>query len=339
MTEPASLKPKKKSSCLKWFLWLMLVGILLTGSVAGYGWHRFHAPGPSIKQTTVILKKGLGVDGIIEQLYYVGLIKVTIDPQIFKAAAYITGKGRHFKAGEYRFDAGISQKELMDKLVEGKVVIHDITIPEGYTTREILDIVKKNEVLSGEIPVDIAEGTLLPETYHFTYGDTRADVIERMKKAMVDVLSKAWMTRKDGLPLATMQEALILASIVEKETGIAHERPRVAAVFINRLKMGMKLQSDPTILYTIQQERPEQTTIYASDLKKETPYNTYVIDGLPPTPIANPGKASIQAVLNPPDTKDLYFVATGNGGHRFAQTLQEHNKNVRDYRKALKQVE
>jgi UPF0755 protein len=193
-------------------------------------------------------------------------------------------------------------------------------------------------VLEGDITLPMEEGTLLPETYYYTYGDTRDAVITRMKQAMDNALESAWQTRKDGLPFQTKQEALILASIVEKETGVEDERARVAAVFINRLRIGMRLQTDPSVIYGIEQlnNAPMTRPLTVADLETPNNYNTYVIPGLPPTPIANPGIEAIEATLHPAETKELYFVATGTGGHRFAETLEQHNNNVAAYRAVLK---
>ncbi|MEM6650198.1 MAG: endolytic transglycosylase MltG, partial [Pseudomonadota bacterium] len=204
---------------------------------------------------------------------------------------------------------------------------------EGLTTRQIIARLKEAPMLVGEVTIELKEGDLLPETYSYQRGDNRDSIIERMKEAHDDVLAVLWETRAEGLPLDTPEEAVILASIVEKETGIAAERPRVAGVFINRLNKGMRLQSDPTIIYGLTGGEPLGRGIRLSELRKETPYNTYVIRGLPPTPIANPGRDALAAVLNPLETNDLYFVADGTGGHVFATNLAQHNRNVAKWRR------
>ena len=195
-----------------------------------------------------------------------------------------------------------------------------------FLVREVLTLLKEEPLLEGEVSGDIPEGSLLPQTYHFTYGDQRSTLIDRMRSGMTQTMGELWDKRKPGLPFETQQQALTLASIVEKETGIDSERPRVAAVFINRLRKGMRLQTDPTVAYGLEKTGAASHTLTLADLRTPTPYNTYLIDGLPPTPIANPGRAAIEAVLNPADTNDLYFVATGTGGHNFSATLEQHNK-------------
>ena len=237
------------------------------------------------------------------------------------------------KAGEYRIEANSSMRQVMDLLVTGKSIQYKVTIPEGLTTLQALARIEAHEVLVGDIEGEVAEGSLLPDTYAFTRGTTRQELVERMQAALSKLLDATWPNRDQTLPLTNPYEAVILASIVEKETALASERGRVASVFVNRLRQGMRLQSDPTIVYGIvggqgALDRP----IRKSDIAERTNYNTYQIDGLPPTPIANPGKAAIEAVLNPPETKDLFFVADGTGGHAFSETLAGHTENVRRWR-------
>jgi UPF0755 protein len=219
-------------------------------------------------------------------------------------------------------------------LVSGKSVLHRITIPEGLTVRQVLDRIKQEEVLVGDINENILEGYLLPETYFFTYGDKRQMIIDRMHKNMQTTINELWEKRSDNLPFKTKEEALTLASIIEKETGIDSERKKVAAVFINRLKKGMKLQADPTTIYAVTSGKIDlNRSLSKKDLMIESPFNTYYSFGLPPHPIANPGKASIEAALNPASTKDLFFVVSIDGaGHKFSDNLTEHNNNVREYR-------
>jgi UPF0755 protein len=221
---------------------------------------------------------------------------------------------------------------IADILVEGKSIQYKLTAAEGLTSDMIWKLVQNNTVLLGDAGPVPAEGTLLPETYLFTRGETRAHLLAKMAKAQDAFLAEKWESRAAGLPLASRREAIILASIVEKETGLASERRHVAAIFINRLKMGMRLQTDPTIIYDLTKGYPLGRGIRASELAAPTPYNTYVITGLPPGPICNPGKDSIAAVLDPEDSKDLYFVATGRGGHAFAATIAEQERNVAAYR-------
>ena len=229
----------------------------------------------------------------------------------------------------------MSMFEVMDTLRSGKGIIHKVSFPEGLTVYQIFERLRANEILVGDLPEELPpEGSLMPDTYPFQRGTTRMAIVEQMKRQQERFLEQVWERRVPGLPIDTPEEMVILASIVEKETGKAAERPRVAGVFINRLEKGMRLQSDPTILYGIfgGKGRPPDRPIYRSDIDTPTAYNTYHINGLPPGPIANPGRASLEAVANPSRTRDLFFVADGTGGHVFAETLDEHNENVRRWR-------
>jgi UPF0755 protein len=225
-------------------------------------------------------------------------------------------------------------REAVALLTSGKTIVHRLTLPEGVMSAEAAALIAAAEPLVGEIGTIPPEGSLLPETYHFSRGDTRSDLIARMQAAQDEVLAELWPTRSDDLPFDTRREAVILASIVEKETGVAEERPLVASVFINRLRKEMRLQSDPTVVYGLTDgEGPLGRALTRADLEIATPYNTYLIDGLPPGPIANPGRASLAAVLSPAESEYLYFVADGSGGHAFAKTLTQHNRNVANWRK------
>lgn len=291
------------------------------------------SPGPLQAEARVIIPKGTRSLETAKALAGAGVIHF---PYWFYAAEIAAGETRKFKAGEYQFEAGISPAAAAGKIIRGEVVVHQVTVPEGWNMREVKAALLAEEVLTGDITREMKEGSILPETYQFTYGDTRDGVIERMQKAMTKALDDAWGKREEGLPFASKEEALILASIVEKETGVAEERPRVASVFINRLRKGMKLQTDPTVIYGIEVEKnaPLERALLYTDLAKPTPYNTYIIPGLPPGPIANPGLSAIQAVLHPEKTDYLYFVATGTGGHNFATNVEDHNRNVALYRRA-----
>lgn len=314
-------------------IFLLILLALLSG--AGYIAYDYITPNKLTAPATLIIRKGTTSPATAQKLAESGVLR---HPYIFFAINYALGASRNFKAGEYLFPAGITPFEVAQKLRKGDVVVHKVTVPEGYNVREIKELLMAEPILEGDITLPIAEGSLLPETYHFTYGDTRDAVIKRMQVAMQEVLADAWKNRKEGLPLATPQEALILASIVEKETGVNDERAHVAGVFINRLKRGMKLQTDPTVVYGIEQQQQGakmERELTRADLETPTLYNTYIIDGLPPAPITNPGMDAIKAAVQPMETDDLYFVATGTGGHRFSKTLEEHNRNVAAYRKAL----
>jgi UPF0755 protein len=220
----------------------------------------------------------------------------------------------------------------MDMLIAHRTVGHRITIAEGLTSDATVALVKADPVLTGDVPV-VPEGSLLPETYIFERGTTRAELLQRMHQAQEKVLADLWPKRKEGLPFMTVQDALKLASLVEKETAIAAERPHVAAVFINRLNRGMKLESDPTIIYGLTKGAPLGHALRQSELATPNPFSTYQIVGLPPTPICNPGRGAIAAVLNPAESDDLYFVADGSGGHVFASSFAEHARNVAQWRR------
>ena len=291
----------------------------------------FEGPGPEAREgavTSVILAKGSGVRQIGAALDKAGVIT---SPTLFSLAARVTGAGANLKAGEYEIASGASMAQVLADIRAGKVVRHLISIPEGWTSGMALDAVNAAPWLTG-VAAEPAEGALLPDTYESQRGDDRTVVLQKMADARDKMLAELWATRAPDLPFATPQEAVTLASIVEKETGVAAERPRVAAVFINRLKAGMALQSDPTIIYGLTRGRPLGRGIRQSELDAIVPYNTYKIVGLPPTPIANPGRAALAAVLHPIQTDELYFVADGTGGHVFASTLAAHEENVKKWR-------
>lgn len=323
---------------LRAFLFL----VLLAAGIGGYGawhvWSEFQSPGPQADngatETVVNLPRGTGLNRIAETLEEQGVIGNSL---IFRAGVMYFGKASALKAGEYAIPSGASPQRVMEILIEGKAIVYKLTLPEGLTTAMALDLVSKHVSLQGEVTRMPAEGALLPETYIFNRGMSRDALIERMEKDHTTVIDELWEKRAPNLPISTKEEAVILASIVEKETGVAHERPRVASVFVNRLRKGMKLQSDPTIIYGLTKGVPLGRGIRQSELDKATPYNTYVINGLPPTPIANPGREAIAAVLNPAETDDLFFVADGTGGHVFASTLAEHDRNVQNWRQIEKQ--
>ena len=238
------------------------------------------------------------------------------------------------RAGEYRFPAGISMDAAIALLASGETVKRRITVAEGLTTGEVLDLVGANEGLAGDLPPDVGEGSLLPETYYFSYGDTRSGLVRRMRESMKATLAALWEKRDPNILLATPEEALVLASIIERETALASERARISAVFHNRLRHGMRLQSDPTVAYALTLGRvPLDRPLARSDLRVDSPYNTYRVNGLPPGPIANPGRASIEAALHPAPTHELYFVADGTGGHAFARSFAEHLRNVARWRR------
>jgi UPF0755 protein len=251
---------------------------------------------------------------------------------LFRIGVMRRGQTTALKAGEYAFPASASMADVMDMLVQHKVLMHRITIAEGLTSDMALAILNADPVLEGAATV-ATEGSLLPETYLFERGITRAEILAHMRESQEKLIAELWPKRKEGLPIRSVEEAIKLASIVEKETGLAAERPRIAAVFVNRLKMGMKLESDPTIIYGLTKGVPLGHPLRQSELDTPNPYSTYQIAGLPPTPICNPGRDSLAAVMNPPESDELFFVADGTGGHVFAKTGAEHARNVAQWRR------
>jgi len=279
----------------------------------------------------VIIPSETGLSGIAALLSHSGVIDSTL---VFILGVRYEAATGELRAGEYAFSAHVSGRDAMDILRSGDTVARRLTIPEGLTNFQITRLLWATEGLQGNIPPLPGEGMLLPETYHFSWGDTREDVILRLHQAMRKTLREGWNPRASGLTLQNSQEALILASIVEKETAVAEERTHIAADFLNRLRHGMRLQSDPTVVYDLTDGKGALgRPLTREDLKQKTPSNTYVIDGLPPTPISNPGRLALQAVLHPAVSDDLYFVADGSGGHVFSKTLAEHNRNVARWRK------
>ncbi|MEE2971062.1 MAG: endolytic transglycosylase MltG [Pseudomonadota bacterium] len=314
----------------------IFIGVFLVGAVgaAWWGHERFAATGPLQRPVTMVIAKGAGPDSIAGLLRDGGVFAGIAAREIFIIGARLTDRARRMRAGEYEFSPGISMDDAITLLVDGKTVKRKLTIAEGLTTRQALALVAGAEGLTGRIPASPGEGALLPETYFFSHGDTRIGLVKRMAKARNDFLTRAWSGRAQGIMLKSRDEALILASIIEKETGRSGERARISAVFHNRLRRGMRLQSDPTVSYAITgPTRPLGRALTRRDLKTASPFNTYRVHGLPPTPIANPGRDSIHAALHPSKDRDLYFVADGKGGHAFARSLAQHNRNVAKWRR------
>lgn len=308
---------------------LIAAGIALLVALA-LAW-MLNGPGPAAREgetTLVVLESGKGVGRIAEVLEESGVVG---SATAFALAARLSGAGSDLKAGEYEFASRASLASVLGQVRDGRVVRRSVTIPEGWTSAMAVDALNALSALEGAV-AEPPEGSLLPDTYAYRRGETRQAVIERMQAAHDKLLADLWAERQPGLPLATPEEAVVLASIVEKETGVASERPRVAAVFTNRLRAGMPLQSDPTVIYGVSKGRPLGRGILASELARETPWNTYRRMGLPPTPIANPGREALAAVLNPPSSDELFFVADGTGGHAFAVTYEQHNRNVQRWR-------
>jgi UPF0755 protein len=312
-------------------LGLLVLLVALIG--AGWALWTYAGPGPTTgaRGITVVLPKGAGVAKIAAALSDAGVLG---SGPIFILAAKLGGGT--LKAGEYQIASGASIRRILAELRAGRVVRHLITIPEGWTSEMAAEAVSRSPVLAGSA-LPPPEGSILPETYEFQRGEQRTAVLQRMGQAQTRLMDRLWPARQPGLPFATRQQALTLASIVEKETALPQERPRIAAVYINRLRAGMRLESDPTTIYGISRGRPLGRGITRSELAAVTAYNTYQMAGLPPTPIANPGRAAIEAVLNPPNTDELFFVADGQGGHVFSATYAEHQKNVARWRQIERQ--
>ncbi|MES0808353.1 endolytic transglycosylase MltG [Roseibium sp. SCPC15] len=316
---------------------LAVFGLAALGAALYFGKQKFEEAGPLQQEATVVISSGAGLSGITDRLAGKGVINDSMfDEWVFNLGIRFYKNATRLKAGEYAFAPGVSMQEIMTDLVEGKAVTHSVTIPEGWTTAQIIERVREHPILVGEITEVPVEGALLPETYTFARGTSRQEVLDQMKSAQEKLLSEIWERRTEGLPVGSPEELVVLASIVEKETALADERPRVAGVFVNRLNKNMRLQSDPTILYGLyggEAWLKDRSAIKQSELKAENKYNTYQIDGLPPGPIGNPGRAAMEAVANPSRTQDLFFVADGTGGHIFAETYEQHQENVRKWRR------
>lgn len=316
----------------------LLMFLIVLGGLVFFGvttvQNRIQAPGPLESAKVVLIPKNIGTTEIADILTREGVVS---SKPLFQLAVLLNKQKGSLKAGEFQFRAGASIIEAIETLIQGRSILHTITIPEGLTSDQIVARLMESDILTGEVSETPREGSLLPDTYKFERNDTRQQMLERMQSAQKQVLSQIWSRKSADIPLKSQQELVVLASIVEKETGRADERSRVAAVFINRLKKGMKLQSDPTIVYGLVGGKGTLGRgIKRSEIDRATPYNTYVIEGLPPGPIANPGRAAMEAVANPSRTKDLFFVADGTGGHTFSETYEQHNRNVQRWRQIEK---
>lgn len=326
---------------------LLTLGFFIMISVAGVvAWfsHAVNAPGPLKAARSVVIPAGDSSRMIAERLEKQGVIsgQSVFLAQVMSqnAIARISGRAsRHMKAGEYEIKASASVVDVIEKLTEGRSLLYAVTLPEGLTSFEIVRRLNNDQNLSGEIAQVPAEGSLLPETFRVPRNTPRQQVIALLAKEQRKFIDVKWQARVPDLPLRSKEEALVLASIVEKESGPNDDPARIAGVFINRLRRGIRLQSDPTILYGKHGPKVAWgSKIFRSDIRRKTAYNTYQIDGLPPTPICNPGRRSIEAVLNPAPTEDLYFVADGRGGHIFSKTLKDHERAVRNWRKIERDI-
>ncbi|WP_367614853.1 endolytic transglycosylase MltG [Plastoroseomonas arctica] len=311
---------------MKFLAWLLLPALL--GLIAaGAALHTYRTAGPlSAPMQVVVPRGGLSVAG--EALEREGVVQ---SARAFTLAAWVTRAEGPIRSAEFAIPAGASLEDVLSILRDGRPVQRRLTIPEGLMARQIATLVERTEALSGETP-SLAEGSVLPETYAFAYGDQRAAILRRAEEAMTRALAEVWASRADGLPLASPREALVLASIIERETGKPEERARVAGVFINRLRRGMALQSDPTVAYAAADGAVLDRPLTRADLDRDHPFNTYRNRGLPPGPVASPGRESLRAAVQPEVHDFLYFVADGSGGHVFARTLEEHNRNVARWR-------
>jgi UPF0755 protein len=305
---------------------LLVVIAVAVGATLYFGKQHFEEPGPLAQDKIVNIPRGLGTKDISDLLVREGVIN---QPYVFVGGVILSKARGELKHGEYKFSAHASVADVVETLTEGKVVQHAFTVPEGLTSEQIVARLQSDSALAGQVKEIPREGTLLPETYKFTRGTTREQILQRMEQADKRALQEIWEHRDPELPLKTPQELVTLASIVEKETGKPDERSRVAAVFVNRLHRHMRLQSDPTIIYGLVGGKGSLGhSILKSEKEQPTPYNTYTIDGLPPGPIGNPGRASLEAAAKPARTKELYFVADGTGGHVFSENYEQHQKNV-----------
>nr|WP_206679610.1 endolytic transglycosylase MltG [Rhizobium changzhiense] len=335
--EPPKRSKKARGQVVLFLNFIMTMAVLVcVVAVIGfyYATSTYRNPGPLQTNTNFIVRNGAGLTEIASNLERNAIIS---DARIFRylTATHLSA-GESLKAGEYEIKARASMRDIMELLKSGKSILYSVSFPEGLTVRQMFDRMLQDTVLEGDLPAALpTEGSLRPDTYKFSRGTKRSEIVEQMAAAQQKLVDQIWDKRDSSLPLRSKEEFVTLASIVEKETGVPDERAHVASVFLNRLGKGMRLQSDPTIIYGLfgGEGKPADRPIYQSDLKRDTPYNTYVIKGLPPTPIANPGKDALEAVANPWKTQDLYFVADGTGGHVFAATLEEHNANVKRWRK------
>jgi len=317
---------------------IVLVLMIGAGGVYVYGRQKLEAPGPLQEDKVVNIPARAGMTDIADILQREGVIDN--NRWAFIGSVFALKARSELKPGEYSFQKSASLRDVIGTIVEGKVVQHAVTIPEGLTSEQIVARLSENDVFAGAVREMPREGTLLPETYKFPRGTSRDQVIARMQQTQKRVLAEIWERRNPDIPVKTPEQLVTLASIVEKETGKADERSRVAAVFVNRLRQKIKLQSDPTIIYGLVGGRGTLgRPIKRSEIQQPSPYNTYVVEGLPPGPIANPGRASLEAAANPARTRDLFFVADGTGGHAFTETYDQHQKNVAKLRTMEKQIQ
>lgn len=316
--------------------WALLAMSALLAVAGGAGWWIYRdatEPGPLKAAHTVVIPPHTGLGGVAQLLATEGVVRHRLP---FELAAAISGNGSALLAGEYEFPAGTSPLEAGDIIASGRTVKHKLTIPEGLTSAEIAALVRAAPALAGPVGPVPPEGSLMPDTYIYSYGEQRRDLLRRMRVEMAHALDAAWAKRRPDLPFANPEQMLVLASMIEREAARSDERGRIAAVFVNRLRLGMRLECDPTVIYGLSNDGTKKLDrpLTHADLQTPSPYNTYLVNGLPPGPIDNPGLAALRAAARPAPTDDLYFVADRNGGHVFAKTLAEHNRNVAQYRRS-----
>ena len=320
---------------VRFFAALLSVAVLAIGAGIIWAWDGYRAAGPLNQPVAIVVPKGASVQDIASQLFGIGAID---NQHLFVLGSQYTETARRMRAGEFALKPGMSMREIADHLVNGETVKRRLTVPEGLLTEEVISLVAAADGLVGDVPVLQPDGIYLPETYFFSYGDTRQSVLRRMERAMTEAVNAAWVARGKKIAISSPREVVILASIIERETGVDAERARVSSVFHNRLRRRMRLQSDPTVAYAVTGGgRPLGRPLTRADLYIDSDFNTYRRVGLPPGPIANPGRAALMAAVQPIDTKYLYFVADGTGGHAFARTLREHNRNVAKWRRIQRQ--
>ena len=337
-------EPRRRSGggFFSFLLWLLIAAAAAVVFAGAFFFSTISRPGPSNEDKSFVVERGASGADIAAGLEHEGIIT---DRLLFRIANRIYASNDTLQAGEYRIPAHASVREIVEMMSSGEALQHAITFPEGVTIAAAMRIIEQSDVLSGDMPEMPPEGSILPETYHVQRGMTRAALLQQMRNARDQVLQEIWANRRADLPVTSPEELVTLASIVERETGAAEERPMVAAVFVNRLRRPMRLESDPTIIYGVCKQFPnrcvdgrlvnaqgQRRTIRASEIALNTGYNTYRIDRLPPTPICNPGRAALEATANPAQSNALFFVADGSGGHVFAATLAEHEANVRRWR-------
>lgn len=313
---------------------LCLFGMLACAVAVSWFDNFVKAPLPIKEEFIIDMPQGAGARTLAKQLMKNSLVPHEL---IVRLAIRIYGFDKKLKAGEFLIEQDMSLLNILEKISLGKVVMHKITIPEGLTSSQIVKLVNDNKFLTGDIDFEVAEGSILPETYTFYKGTKRTDIIKQAQRALEENLLKIWIERQDNLPLKSKEELLILASIIEKETGVNSERAKVASVFVNRLNKNMLLQTDPTVIYAITLGKTELgRSLKKKDLQIDSPYNTYKYAGLPPKPICNAGLEALKAAANPLQTPYFYFVADGEGGHNFSKTLTEHNQNIKKWLKKIR---